>query len=142
YPIPPKEQPLFVGASLNDQGEPYYVKMKCIPRISKQINYNSTLRLGTEAFKRTQIDPSSPHVEFMIGRGKSNTFKKLFPIFAKARTWINKTFRGLGPRHFNAYLDEFCYRWNNLTMNNGIFDPLLHLCLSRRAISYISLTRY
>lgn len=133
----PKEYPLLIGASVNDRNEPVYVKMKLVPE--NHMREKKILPLGTDVFAKQHIKLGS-HVVFTIKRYVPNRLKPLLPIFAESNKWINNTFHGLGPRHLQAYLNEFCYRLNQRFKNQQIFERLVHLCATSRAISYSDLT--
>jgi transposase-like protein len=133
----PKEQPLFIGATMNDQGEPAYVKIKRIPE--PHMRDIQILRVGTEAFKEKHIQPSAT-VEFIVHRFKPIKYQRLLPVFEKANRWINDTFHGLGARHLQAYFNEYCYRLNLRLKNEQVFNKLLLLCNSSKAITYTALT--
>jgi transposase-like protein len=107
----PKEHPLLVGASMNAEDEPVYVKMKQLPHAPLQQKY--VPRAWTEAFTRHHVEPDPSHVEFVTERFKSPKLKKLISIFVETNRWINSTFHGLGGRHLQGYLNEFCYRFKS-----------------------------
>jgi transposase-like protein len=134
----PQQQPLFIGASMNEQGEPVYVKIKVIPD-SHMKDWN-VLREGPEEFEKRHVKPGTP-VEIIAQRYKSNRFKQLLLLFREADKWINDTFHGLGPRHLQAYLNEFCYRLNLKLRKAHIFERLARLCAGSRAITYTALTK-
>ncbi|HZG84431.1 IS1595 family transposase [Paenibacillus sp.] len=50
-------------------------------------------------------------------------------VFEKVKTWINKTFRGIGPKYLQYYLDEHCFRQNKASHGANIFDSLAMVCL-------------
>ena len=62
-------------------------------------------------------------------------FKPVGPLkklFDQAIARITLTYRGLGRRHLQSYLDEACYRINLTLQDVPIFDNLSHLCLSTK----------
>lgn len=136
----PQEQPLLIGASMNNHEEPLYIKMKLLP--DSHLQETLVLRAGREEFVKNCVQPQSPHVKLIIGRYISRKRKKLFPYFAAANRWINQTFHGLGPRHLQAYLNEFCYRLNQKQSISSIFEGLAHLCISCPRMTYATLTRW
>ena len=43
-------------------------------------------------------------------------FKWLHIIVSNAKTFVSGTFHGLGEKHLQSYLDEYCYRFNRRGM--------------------------
>jgi hypothetical protein len=134
----PQEHPILVGASSIDQDTPTYLKMKIVPK--KHLDDKLILRTGTIEFAKLHVEHSPQDILFSIGPYKSVKFKKLYPFFSAAKRWINQTFHGLGSRHLNAYLNEFCYRLNLRFQNKEIFENLAQLCMESRRLSYAVLT--
>jgi transposase-like protein len=135
----PQEHPLLVGTSLNDQGEPTYVKIK---QVSESDWRNRQINLaGTQAFALHHVEPQTKDIKFVTGRFSASRFRDLLIISSHASKWINKTFHGLGSRHLQAYLDEFTYRLNLSILNQPIFSRLASLCVRTTSVTYLYLTR-
>jgi hypothetical protein len=66
--------------------------------------------------------------------------KWLRVFISNAKTCILGTCHGLGDQHFQAYLDEFCYRANRRGFTGELFNRLLCACASAFTITYKSLT--
>lgn len=62
-------------------------------------------------------------------------------IAANARSFLLGTFHGIGDKHLQRYLDEFCYRFNRRGREPQIFELLLDVCLKSRGITYSELTQ-
>jgi hypothetical protein len=134
----PQESPVLVGASMNSQQEPQYVKIKLIPEeylIEKHIN-----RFGLEAYTEANIDKDAVPDFIIKQRYIPIKRKPVYSLFKESRKWINSTFRGLGRRHLQAYLNEFCFRLNmKLKNSTSVFEELTRLCISSKRITYTSL---
>ncbi|MBP1992477.1 IS1595 family transposase [Paenibacillus eucommiae] len=134
----PQEQPLLVGSSVNQQGESIYIKMKKIS--VAHMRDKSVLRSGTEAFYEQHIDnDDTTHVTCVTARFSFTRFKGLLQTAKKASKWINDTFHGLGSKHLQGYLDEFCYRLNLTLTKSPIFHHLTSLCANSPSITYAKL---
>ncbi|MBW2309407.1 MAG: IS1595 family transposase, partial [Deltaproteobacteria bacterium] len=48
---------------------------------------------------------------------------------------------GIGKKHFQAYLDEFCYRFNRRNWEQQLFDRLVTACVNSKGICYAELTQ-
>jgi transposase-like protein len=133
-----KEQPFLVGSSLDDQGEPAYIKMKLIP--DSHMRQRLVTPTGTQQFTERHIEPLSTDIQFVTGRFSPKRFHRLLLLASQAAIWINATFHGLGRRHLQAYLDEFGFR-RNLSLRHGpIFSQLARLCAASPSIIYSVLT--
>lgn len=126
----PQEHHLLVGVSLDPQGEPLYVKMKQI-----SLEHLDEMRLrksGLKAFANQHVDPETKDAVIERGRMHFNRLPHLRKLFNQATTWINKTFRGIGPVYLQYYLDEFCFRRNMQFSNVPIMNHLSGLCMTTR----------
>jgi transposase-like protein len=55
-------------------------------------------------------------------------------VISNAKAWIAGTFHGLGPKYMQAYLTEFCYRYNRRRLENRLFDRLLYACAAAQPV--------
>jgi hypothetical protein len=62
------------------------------------------------------------------------------PWVSTAKVFIVGTFHGLGDRHIQQYLNEFCYRFNRRHRENELFDRLLRACATAPQITHDELT--
>jgi len=62
-------------------------------------------------------------------------------IIANAKSFVGGTFHGLAPKHLQAYLDEFCYRFNRRFWEGQLFNRLLAACLGYPPTTYGELTK-
>jgi len=67
--------------------------------------------------------------------------KWLHMAISNAKAFIDGTFHGLGPKHLQRYLDEFCYRFNRRFFHKQIFGRILSSCLATGPLTYAELTR-
>jgi transposase-like protein len=133
YHRQPKEHLFLVGAEMNEKNEPSYIKMKLLPE--HYIKEWTVIRTGKDAFIKDHVQPdAAAQVSFIMGIYKSR--KPLLPFFNQAKRWIRETFRGLGPRHLQAYFDEFCFRMNRIKNEASIFGSLIQLCAEHERIMY------
>jgi transposase-like protein len=134
----PHESPALVGASMNNQHEPAYVKIKLV---SEQHLQEKTIRpSGMEAFTEANVEEGAA-TDYVIKPYLPLSQRPSYPLFQASRKWIHTTFRGLGKRHLQAYLNEFCYRLNmNLKKSTSVFEELTRLCACTQPITYANLT--
>jgi transposase-like protein len=135
----PQEHPLWVAASLNEEGKPQYVKIKKIYEEAKRDR--AIFRRDTETFIQKHVNPHAEDIQFVTGRFSSSRFKQLISLQSQANKWINMTFHGLGPKHLQAYFDEFTFRLNLTLSQKPIFRYLFLLCSTSPSTTYTQLTR-
>jgi transposase-like protein len=129
-----QEHPFLIGCTLNDQGEPIYIKMK---HLSKKLkSWGAIFQPGANEFIKKHVDPPTIGVQCVTGRYSSKRCKNLVKSIVHVNKWLNHTFHGLGPKHLQAYFDEFCYRLNLISCHTPIFHHLTRLCSTSPAITY------
>jgi transposase-like protein len=57
-------------------------------------------------------------------------------VFANAKRWAMGVYHGLRPKHLQAYLDEFVFRFNRRRTPHAAFDRLLGLSLALEPATY------
>ncbi len=62
-------------------------------------------------------------------------------IISNAKTFCLGTYPRFGRKHLQAYLDEFCYRFNRRFWEDQLFDCLLIACTNRESTTYAELTQ-
>jgi transposase-like protein len=138
YERQPKERLFLVGAAMNEENVPLYIKIKLLP--SQYVMERTVLRSGKDAFIRDHVQPGAvARVSFVTGIFKSR--KPLIPFFNQAKRWIRETFRGLGRRHLQAYFDEFSFRINGIRNKSPIFESLFQICTEHERIMYRDLVQ-
>jgi hypothetical protein len=123
----PKEHPVLVGAAFDSNGEPAYVKIKLVSE--KHMNGKSLLRSGENEFVERHVQTHTSNMK-MLKRFQLHEVKLLPELFKQAKTWINRTFHGIGAKHLQGYLDEFCFRFNQTCRNKPVMDSLSGICMA------------
>jgi hypothetical protein len=130
----PQESPALVGASVNNQFEPEYVKIKLVP--DTHLREKEIILSGMEAFTEENVEENAT-TDYVIKRYAPLNQRPIYSLFKASRNWIYTTFHGLGKRHLQAYLNEFCYRMNmKLSKSTSVFAELARLCISTKPITY------
>jgi hypothetical protein len=109
FALLPQESMALVGASMNNQMEPEYVKIKLIP--DTNISDNEVNHSGIEAFTDINVEENATK-NYVFKRYAPLKQRPTYSLFKASRKWIHTNFHGLGKRHLQAYLNEFCYRLN------------------------------
>jgi hypothetical protein len=133
------EHHVMVGATVNDVGEPEHIKIK---RILKQHTHGRwALPSSFHDFTQRHVDPLAVDVQSVNGHFHRQRFQLLVSLVKQASQWVRETFIAIGPKHLQAYLDEFCYRNNAMKSQGSVFHPLLGLCATQPALTYKKIIR-
>lgn len=142
---------VLVGLSLNDKGHPQYAKMQVVSDVKSETiasfaeeNIEQGATIASDGFSSYKILAEKGFVH----EGKlcdpvsdPEHLKWLHTIISNAKAFIMGTYHGLGERHLQYYLDEFCYRFNRRKFTLQHFDRTLFACIFAPKLSYAELTR-
>ncbi len=139
----PQEQPLLIGATMNGNGEFTHIKIK---QAVEECSYPQfTCPLNKHPFIHKHVDPNATEVIAITLKYSKDRNRHLLQISSCASGWINSTFKGIGAKHLQAYLDQYCYGYNmTRKITDRALDPfshLIHLCSSTSATTYPELIR-
>lgn len=134
---PDGQQPLLIGGSFKEESVPEQVKMKQ-PHPSHVDNEQRIIgKRGTEAFVRQHTDGKNVSVGGLYSQSPWILLMLKWDVCG----WLNTTFNGIGAKHLQAYLDEFCFRVNLKLRTAPVFGELLGWCASTPVLIYKELTR-
>lgn len=142
---------VLVGLSLNEKGHPQYAKMQVAPNVKGETvasfaeeNMEPGATVASDGYSSYNIlaDKGFVH-EGKICDPVTNPdhLKWLHTIISNAKTFIAGTYHGLGCKHLQRYLDEFCYRFNRRKFTLQQFDRTLFACIFAPKLPYAELTR-
>jgi transposase-like protein len=138
------------AVSLEEDGKPGFVKMSVeddltsetlVQFAEKNIVPGSTVKSDAyssyiKAFKGETYRHESEKFDI---RENPEHLHWLHTIVSNAKRFILGTYHGLDGTHFQAYLDEFCFRINRRLFSAQLFDRLLCACASTSTITYQNL---
>lgn len=126
-----------IALSTNEKGHPLYSRMKVIENVSKKeiekvteecIRKGSTvLTDGLSGYKHLKKNYIHKYQNYYESNDKE-FLKWLHVLIGNAKTYIMGTYHGLDDKFLQAYLDEFCYRFNRRFKPNQLFGRLLNAC--------------
>jgi transposase-like protein len=130
----PEEHPLLAAVTLSDQDEVLQLKIKTVE--DEHCDGNFPLNHAREAFAQQCIDKRA-ELHGLKSSYAANKQPLIRNVCAQACKWLNATFHGLGGKHLNAYLDEYCCRLN-LAANwqDSLPDRLASICARFSRITY------
>lgn len=139
---------VIVAVSKNDKGNPLYLKMQVVPNLKgktiskfaeKNIVYGSTVQSDAYRSYRKPLAESYLH-EYQVFDSSNGMLHWLHTIIANAKAFVAGTYHGLGGKHLQVYLDEFCYRFNRRFRQGELFDRLLFATSKSVPLRFAELT--
>ena len=104
---------------------PTQVKMQIIP--THHLEHKDLHRLSVHTWMPKHV--SSPQHIHKIKLFRYAKHGELPRMFRRAKTWINRTFHGIGRKYLQLYLDEFCFRYNTKIRGESVLNTLATQCM-------------
>ncbi|MCP4366771.1 MAG: IS1595 family transposase [Deltaproteobacteria bacterium] len=126
-----------------------FVKMKVIEKLDKNTVNNfveENVELGSKiqtddlAIYNSLTDLGIKHEQYPLVSGEK-PLPWVHTIISNAKTFCLGTYHRFGRKHLQAYLDEFCYRFNRRFWEPQLFDCLLAACINCEHTTYAELTK-
>jgi len=130
----PREQALLVGASESGPGQFNRIKLKVQNKLVMQ--HKRWLPDTAEFIEQNVAEEARETVNIMSIRMR-NRDRQVVRIADDAQGRLAELFRGVGPKHLQAYLDQYCYDWN--WKGVAKFGNLLGHCAQTKTIIYRNL---
>lgn len=135
-----QEHPLLVGASVNQAGEVSRIKIKQLP--PEHFSSTGILRCGTDHFVKQHISTTAASdIAIETRRYHLRGYQPLLICCKKASDWMNDVYHGIGPKHLQAYLNEFCFHMNHSLQNESPLNQLIQLSALTTTINYRTLVQ-
>lgn len=80
------------------------------------------------------------HVRESSDAGANAALKWVHILASNSKAFLLGTFHGIGRKHLQSYLDEFCYRFNRRRWEEELFDRLVTACANSGGVTYSELT--
>ncbi len=145
-----KKIPVLIAASSDGDGIGF-AKMEVVDLLrwepvkkflEKGIASNQTIKSdGWQSYNGAEDQGHAHHVELILGRKTHDVIKWVHVLASNAKTFILGTYHGLGGKHIQAYLDEYCFRFNRRKWGEQLFDRLHMAWVSSRGLSHAELTQ-
>lgn len=129
-------QPVVLGAAVSECGDIAHLKIK---KDSKEQPSRSTEAETLDRFVRQHTsDANVPRRVAAVDRRRNRgTTSRLPAVWQGVVRWLARTFGGIGPKHLQAYLNEFCFRY---LLRRDLLVELIGMCGATRTITYPDLT--
>jgi transposase-like protein len=123
------QPPVLVALSLDKKGQPKYLKMQVIPDVKgvtlvdfaqRFIESGSTITSDKyRSYKALEKEGFHHEAKLFNPVDNPDHLKWLHTVISNAKAFIGGTYHGLDSKHLQAYLDEFCYRFNRRGMKKN-----------------------
>ncbi|GHV86958.1 hypothetical protein AGMMS50255_2540 [Spirochaetia bacterium] len=141
---------VLVGVSLDKQGRPLQVKMSVVDTVKSAVlvdfaekNIVEGSTINSDAFSsyyKAFGDGTYGHQPLKFDyKENPDHLKWLHTMISNAKAFIGGTYHGLGTKHLQAYLSEFCFRANRRMFKTQLFNRLLCACTATATITYKNL---
>ncbi|WP_239617357.1 transposase [Cohnella mopanensis] len=130
----PQEQPLLAGGTIDSNDQIIHLKIKQIS--DNHLIHDRITRLGSLAFTSQYVDPAVTDLTVVTQKFSRNRSNALISLCNRASNWMNLVFNGIGPKHLQSYLDQFCFSFNRVQSGENIFNNLLQYSASTSTLKY------
>jgi len=128
-----------VAVKTDEKGSPVYIRMNVMEAVTSKellriaeeciVPGSAILSDGLYAYRKLNENYNHP------GKEKSSAgegfLKWVYIVISNAKSFVLGTYHGgLGRDRLQAYLDEFCYRFNRRFFPGHLFGRLLNACIS------------
>lgn len=141
---------VLVGLSLDDAGRPIYLRMRALPKLDRahlepaiqtMVASGATIRTdGLRGYLSLPARGYSHERVIMKESSVNDNLKWLQVAVSNAKALIGGTYHGLGAKHFQAYLDEYDYRFNRRLRLDLIFDRIATAVATCEIWTYADIT--
>lgn len=91
----------------------------------------------TDAWTAYPGAPNVAHQPHTVGkRPAHHVLPWIHRVFANLKTWALGVYHGLRPKHLQAYLDEFAFRFNRRRTRHAAFHTLLRIGIAIKPATY------
>ena len=129
-----QEQPLLIGSSEDESGAIIRIKIEKQAKETMQSRYAA---FTVDRFIRRYVKPEAAADVTVTRRIGRNVNRTLIYVAQDAETWLARVFLGIGSKHLQAYLNQYCFMFNH--DKNSMFGDLLRSCVNSPTITYPSL---
>jgi transposase-like protein len=139
---------VLVAISKDEEGKPKYAKMRVVPDLKGKTIAKFTksciaegAAVQSDAYRGFRKPLAEKYLhEYQVFDAESDMLHWLHIITGNAKAFILGTFHGLGKKHLQCYLNEFCYRFNRRYLHSDIFSRLLYAVTCSSTLRFADLT--
>lgn len=129
-----KKTNAIAAVSTDAKGKPRFLKMQVVPNLrgktigafaQSNIQHGSVVQSDGLPSYRKPLAGNYAH-QYEVYDPSSGLLHWLHTIIGNAKAAVNGTYHGLGGKHLQHYLDEFCFRFNRRYFSGNLFLRLAH----------------
>jgi len=133
----PQEHPVLIGATIDNDGQISRIRIKQIS--DEHLSYDRITPMGSHDFVQRHVASSVTDVHVVIQKFSRLRYWPLIQLCKRASNWLNYSFNGIGAKHLQSYLDQFCFGFNLQKDNANSLEVLFQYCASTRTLNYPTL---
>ncbi|MFC6549873.1 hypothetical protein [Cohnella cellulosilytica] len=133
----PQKQPLILGGTISAEAGITHLKIKQVP--DRHLIQDRITSLGSHEFVQKHVDSAKADITIVIQEFSIHRYRPLLQMASNASNWINWTFSGIGPKHLQSYLDQYCFGYNQLQRKTNPFQVLLSYIAITPTLTYLNL---
>ena len=130
--------PVVVGLSLDEEGRPEFIKAQILEKVDgvsiaefakETIEPGAMISSDGLAVYNKLAESGFDHqpIKFNLEENPEH-LKWLHVVLSNLKTFLNGTYHGVPDKHLQAYIDEFCYRFNRRFWPGQLFARTLNAC--------------
>lgn len=137
--------PVVIGLSLDEEGQPGFVKAQVLSAVDgnaiasfaeKNIKKGASVTSDGLSVYRKLAQNGYIHVPENFDPAENpEHLKWLHIVISNLKDFLGGTYHGIGERHMQAFLDEFCFRFNRRFWHGQLFGRTVAACLARPAFT-------
>jgi len=130
--------PVIMGLSLDEEGKPKYLKTQVLDHVNGEsivafaeaaIEQGSTIASDCLPVYRKLSEHGYSHLPAkMDPKENPNHLRWYHVISSNLKAFLNGTYHGVERKHLQAFLDEFCYRFNRRFWPDQLFARTMVAC--------------
>ena len=139
---------VLVALSKDEDDNPQFVKMQVVPNLKGKtigkfakcsITEGAVVQSDAYRSYRKPLAENYLH-DYQVFDADADMLHWLHIIIGNTKAFVLGTFHGLGKKHLQSYLDEFCYRFNRRMMHEEIFGRLACAVTASSPLRFADLT--
>ena len=139
---------VLVALSKDEDDNPQFVKMQVVPNlkgktIDKFVKCSITegAVVQSDAYRSYRKPLAEKYLhEYQVFDADTDMLHWLHIVIGNTKAFVLGTFHGLGKKHLQSYLDEFCYRFNRRFVFGEIFSRLACAVMASSPLRFADLT--
>ncbi|MFC4777851.1 transposase [Paenibacillus sp. GCM10023252] len=132
----PHEHPVLIGSSHMDEDEDRLTLLKLYQLTFSDLDGNRPTRYGIADYLERCVEHSATMVTIIPRYGRLRGVPILRHYARESFRWMNRRFNGIGGKHLQAYLHEYCFRFNRFAQQSSSFNTLVQACMIHRCPTY------